>query len=392
MPTISNSYPKPKAAAQRLANKSQGDATRTATATASPAVSAPSSPPSLAPAPPTVSNNVTITPLNRPEPNQPSSLSALGGEVIAPPERNKLPAPVGAIGSMSRGGNGLVGSGVLGGFDGGSEIIGGRPVGLSGLGGEVFNGPLASSGPKSAIGSGKDKWNSNSQYTGSGALNSVHSQPIGPPGGLWGGSSGGGISGSTIGAPGLGGIGGAVIGPNHGAFGSAPGNRNSGSSALASILGINLPSGSGSLGDSGNLWPQNSMQQHQQQQHHHQPAPVSSLHGAPMPSQGIIGRSNGSSSLIGGVPIGGNPIGMGGGMMNQPGPIGGSNKNDIALLRSLLPEVHITSGNAAPPNGWNSGGGQRQQPVGVGAVGAVGRGTPQRAQPQGAGGGNFNIW
>ena len=108
-----------------------------------------------------------------------------------------------------------------------------------------------------------------------------------------------------------------------------------------------------------------------------------------MPSQGIIGRSNGSSGLIGGNPIGGNPIGIGSAVVNQQGAIGsGSNKNDIALLQSLLPEVHITSGNAAPPNGWNSTGGQRQQPVGVGAVG---RGVPQRAQPQGAGG-NLNIW
>jgi hypothetical protein len=250
----------------------------------------------------------------------------------------------------------------------------------------VFAGPLSSTGPKSAIGSGKDKWGGN-QTSGNAALN----QPIGPPGGLWGAVSHGGsasLQGISVGNPDLG-IGGGVIGSpisNHslstaGSFGAAPGPQNAGSNALASILGINLPTGSGSLRESPNLWPLHAVQQPQQH------ASLSSLHGVLVPSQGVIGRSTGSSGLIGGVPIGGNIIGVGGTglVMNQPGAIGSSNKNDIALLQSLLPEVHITSGNGAPQNGWNSGRGQHH-PVGVGAVG-----RPQQAQPQGAAA-NLNIW
>ncbi|CAB9503510.1 CCR4-NOT transcription complex subunit 4 [Seminavis robusta] len=393
MPTISNSYPKPqKAVAQRIgSSKNQNDtsrgtstivgtmvgatATTTATATAAPASTAPAPAPVAPPSPalPAVRNmptSASLTPLKDTEDqqHQPSSLSSLGGEVIAAPERSKASASVGAIGSPFSGGprtsSASVGPGAFNRLDGRNDIIGGRPMGLSGLGGEVFTGPLSSPGPKSAIGSGKDKWGSN-HFSGSGAVG----QPIGPPGGLWGGRGSNsnlqGISGSPVGNHS---IGGGVIGshmPSHGlsnegAFG-APGPHNSGSNALASILGINLPTGSGSL---------------------RTPMPA-------MPSQGIIGRSNsGSSGLIGGVPIGGNPIGMGGPVVNQAGTIGNSNKNDIALLQSLLPQVHITRGNGAPQNGWNAGRGQHQQPVGVGAVG---RNMPHQAQPQGAAG-NLNIW
>jgi hypothetical protein len=379
MPTISNNYSKPtKTAIQRVGVASRGNIVASA--------SAPCTPPSDG-----LSDKIasTLTALNRSD-EQPSSLSSLGGEVIAAPERSKLPVPVGAIGSpfnaSSRSGS-AIGSSALNGPDGlRSDIIGGWPVGLSGLGGEVFTGPLSSPGPKSAIGSGKDKWGSNQT-----SVNASLSQPIGPPAGLWGAVSHGGsasLQGISAGSPDVGIGGGVIVSPisNHtmstgGSFGAAPGPHNSGSNALASILGINLPTGSGSLRESPNLWPLHTVQQPQQH------ASLSSLHGSPVPSQGIIGRSTGSSGLIGGVPIGGNIIGFGGTglIMNQPGAVGSSNKNDIALLQSLLPEVHITSGNGASQNGWNSGRGQHH-PVGVGAVG-----RPQQAQSQGAAA-NLNIW
>lgn len=195
--------------------------------------------------------------------------------------------------------------------------LGGEP--LRGLGGEVFNGPFSSSNPVIGngipIGSSKDKWSTS--MLGGDPL------PLVTPGsgGLWGASNSTGL------APGqnnIGGVGGNVIG------GGATFQQGSGSSALASLLGINLPTGSGSLRESSDLWglpvPQ--------------PQPsLSGLNGGLMPSQGVIGPGSlnqNTSGLIGGHPIG-TPLAQ--------APIGGGgSKNDIALLQSLLPGVHITSG------------------------------------------------
>lgn len=395
MPTINNSYPKPsKVSVQRKKSGGARGAIAAAIAPAPPV--SPPSPVSLPNAGSNNSNNSARAPLNGAvaEQQKKSGLSSLGGEVIAAPVV-KAPVAVGAIGSAFGGphqrGPAPVGSGALNGLgsSGGGDILGGRPIGLSGLGGDVFTGPLTTGniGPRSAIGSGVDKWgsNPNNQFSGSGALNSGPGQPIGPSGGLWGGPGGGGSN-----LPGVGGqIGGGVIGGSqmsHGSPFGAPGpGGGSGSSALANILGINLPTGSGSLRETSNLWPPGQQPQ--------QPTPLSFLNGSPMPmpQQGVIGRSNGGSSgLIGGVPIGGNH-----GVGNQPGAIGSSNKNDIALLQSLLPEVHITSGNGVAQNngGWNPGPGgqQQQQPVGVGAVGRNNNMSQQQGQPQGSAG-NLNIW
>ena len=73
--------------------------------------------------------------------------------------------------------------------------------------------------------------------------------------------------------------------------------------------------------------------------------------------------------MIAGVPIGGGPSGG--------APIGGGNysgQSDIALLQSLLPGVHITSGGASgsyggvgnPGSEWNSMPGQQNRPQGGG--------------------------
>jgi hypothetical protein len=255
-------------------------------------------------------------------------------------------------------------------------FLGGEP--LSGLGGEVFNGPLKSSinkpviGNGAPIGSSKDKWNTSL----------LGGDPVvsAGPGGLWGG---GGI------APGqnsIGGVGGNVIGG--GGF-----QQVSGSSALASLLGINLPTGSGSLRESSDLWglpiPPS------------QP-PIAALNGSLLPSQGVIGPgipNQNNSGLIGGRPIGIVPMG-------QPPIGGGGNKNDIALLQSLLPGVHITSGSSyGQGNGFGAPGqsqrlfdpamqqqgqwyGGLQSGLGGPAIGAVGQGAGKRDQRQAPG----SIW
>lgn len=193
--------------------------------------------------------------------------------------------------------------------------------GLGGLGGEVFNGPLKASGKKTAIGSGKDRWNSTP--IGGDPMLSAN------PGGLWtNGSSGapshgfgtsmGQVSGGVIGGPSIGG-----------------GFHNSGSSALASMLGINLPTGSGSLRESPNNWDNSTGQ-----------PPIAALNGTSVPVQGVIGpgASSPTNGLIGGVTIGGGHSPMSSGAIGS-----GGNKSDMALLQSLLPGVQITSG------GYNQG-------------------------------------
>lgn len=260
--------------------------------------------------------------------------------------------------------------------------LGGEP--LSGLGGEVFNGPLKTSthvpssiGNGALIGGNKDKWNPSS----------LGGDPVAPlgAGGLWGNS--GGSSNLAPGSNNTGAVGGSVIGGGHGY------QQGSGSSALASMLGINLPTGSGSLRESSDLWGRPMPPQQ---------TPISGLNGSALPSRGVIGpgisnQSNGG--LIGGLPIGAPPMGQ--------HPVGGGgNNNDIALLQSLLPGVHITSGSlyghgngfGAPGQPQRQGNPGMQQPrqwigglqTGIGGppIGAVGQGAGKRDQRQAPG----NIW
>lgn len=122
-------------------------------------------------------------------------------------------------------------------------------------------------------------------------------------------------------------------------------NTGNSSSELASILGINLPTGSGSLQES--LWSAAPTA----------PSPLSALNGSSHqtssgnavgggslrdPQQGFHGTSMlGNTSLIGGLPIGG-------------GTTGGNNtaKSDVALLQSLVPGVNVTGDTT---QNWNSG-------------------------------------
>ena len=272
-------------------------------------------------------------------PSRVESVASIGGDVIPTPAP-VAPVPIGApLGNPIAPINGMTQL-----PPGGSSAL----AGLGGLGGEVFDGPLQSNSSKSAIGTGKDKWNTPAPGFPSG--NSSH---------LWGDNGGNnlasGVDGDVIGG---GFIGGSTIGGMHG----------SGSSALASMLGINLPTGSGSLRESTSLWsgPAPGSQ-----------PPIASLNGNSLPSQGVIGGNSGaggnhSAGLIGGVAIGGNRLpssnAFGGGNVG--------NTSDIALLQSLLPGVHITSGGAGggfgsvgPANGDNGSDSQQQfnlagQPIG----------------------------
>lgn len=117
---------------------------------------------------------------------------------------------------------------------------------------------------------------------------------------------------------------------------------NQSTSTLASILGVDLPTGSGALHDS--IWPGHAVgtQSHSSS---FGPSPLSSLNGSSLPTGGggyDPNPNNGASSLIGGIPI---------------GRIGSQNLqtssgSDLALLQSLLPGVHITSGRDSQSN-WN---------------------------------------
>lgn len=251
---------------------------------------------------------------------------------------------------------------------GGSNLghnLDGRNLTLS-IGGDIFTGGLHSSKPIASL-SSSDKW--------VGTPISDSNNGFGITGGdIWGGGfslSGSGTLGGfpsnpVVSSDMIGGsvIGGAPIGRN---FGGTVGGQSNGSSALASMLGINLPTGSGSLRESSSSMFDN--------------VGLPSAHygynngfsGGFAP--GVIGGGPklnlAAPGPIGGSTIGGGVIGGGGGRIQsgasstfnnmQSSSIGGAggNKNDMALLQTLLPGVHITSGGG-------------QQPVAPGGFGSVG--------------------
>ena len=264
-----------------------------------------------------------------------SGPGSIGGEIIGPP----LPARNNGIGT-------------LGGEPVGPASLGGQPLDAplaapgSILGGEVFNGPLEKK--TTAIGSGNHKWNNGQTSLG-----------------MWGHGSGAHSGPEPIGGQQLGG---------------------NSTSTLASLLGINLPTGSGSLRDTPNLWQESPTPIAA-------PSPLASLNGSSMPVNSGESLMNGSS-LIGGIPIGGGGRGPSpNNRMAAPGAIGGrapgavGGKSDIALLQSLLPGVHITSGNDAYGGfGWNNGpGGLSGDAIkhwntggGSTSVGTIGRNNQQQ--------------
>lgn len=311
-----------------------------------------------------------------------ASLS-IGGDPIGPPAPVRNAAPVSSLGGD------LLGS---------DHIRSNGSSNTSFLGGSLFTGELHPQ-PNAAIGR-KDKWNADSSTE-------RESDALAPAASLWGGN-GAMTDGYNL-PPGS--ASGGVIGDSRH---PRPGTIGNSTSALASLLGIRLPTGSGSLQESNWETPCAPTS----------PSPLSSLNNGSFPVQGsAIGgvpfggvtpggtQLNSGSSLIGGIPLGGS---AGSTYDNStPGTIGsatnnhstsnnyGNTKSDIALLQSLLPGVHITSGsdNAGfgSMGGWNEHSGPSSlngdalwgsgpADHGPAAIGTIGGGVAQQNQ-RGAG-----IW
>lgn len=119
-------------------------------------------------------------------------------------------------------------------------------------------------------------------------------------------------------------------------------NNISGTSALASMLGIELPTGVGSLRET--LWASSTpLKSPSPETKPNTPAPIGS--GVRKSNDRVIIGGHTSVGPQSAVPIGGYGVSS---LSN-----GGGNKSDIALLQSLLPGVHITSGNAYRPAASN---------------------------------------
>ena len=314
---------------------------------------------------------------------------------------NVVPRPTGS----SVGGSAVIGGDVIGGMKvappesspaGGLSSLGGTPISTAGEtvgklpGGDIYTGSVGGMKQSAGLTIG-------SSLVGGTAMPSTTGLSSAPGNlsmnGLWLGDAAPGRKPSGV-------IGGHV---------SNSAINGSSSSELASILGVSLPTGSGSLQQS--LWSAAPGSQ--------APSPLSALNGSAH-QQGPQNSSHGlrdqppsfmgGGSLIGGLPIGG-------GSDTFSGPVGGSghgsSKNDIALLQSLLPGVNVTgdprsavSGNqnwtgnnsnaqsAAGVGGdplnrqenWNArGGGRHVGSAASSSFGAIGQNSGQRSTSQGSG-------
>jgi len=352
----------------------------------------------------------------------PRSIGSIGGKVIGGSVPSALPpVTINPIGSSS---GGISSLGSIGGqqFENkntgfgsigpGSSSLGmdnsfsGQPIGSFGSNSgldrsNILSQPLMSGAP------GKGEWNLGGESK-SGVSDGLFGNSDGNFGavggiGIWGESSaqnsnmrveppmqsqkrnGGAIGGTRlndmsnsqpIGVPG----GGNLFG-NSNSFSNDIGGADlqSGSSALASMLGIQLPTGVGSLRET--LWASSTPVKGPSEVKMNTPTPIGA--GIRKSHDGVI-IAGGRPNIIGGGP-GGLPIG---GYGSSSGPSSGGNNNDFALLQSLLPGVQITGGNAYQPAvpgataarnhnpfggpGWSGIGGTQpdhnQQSVGVGGL------------------------
>ena len=317
--------------------------------------------------------------------NNDCSLGSIGGAVIGGigTPASSLLACGGAIGARSSGLSALHNNQSSDHRDtvlSGGSLFGGleRQNHTSSLGGDIFTGEVHSrntitsvctsdkwigtslSGSNDGFGiGGGDIWGGGSSLSGSGTLGS-NSGFLSTSGEL-SGSIGGGI------------IGGAPIGRSFGGP-IRMGGQSNGSSTLASMLGINLPTGSGSLRESSSSLfdivgqPQASLVYN------------GGLSGGFAP--GVIGggpQTRQNPGPVGGNTTRGGNIGGGGGRTIAGGSLafnnahlgsignGTGNNNDIVLLQTLLPGVHITSGSsqlsAAPGVFRSSGTGNWQENI-----------------------------
>lgn len=341
---------------------------------------------------------------------------AINGSSSAKPISSDLSGPpIGAIsGSSLNMGATLIGgySGNLGGTSigepaapaassilqfGGSGILGGQPLSLGsddGKNGVIGGSSLAPSGfglgllSTESSSSGVDKWGAaggGSSFGGSGALWGGDAEPTSRPTPIGPASRGG----SSIGAP-SGDVGGMSL------FGTNQSSYASGSSALASMLGIELPTGSGSLRENSAAFSGGNVVQ----------APIgavgASVGGLNTNNNGAIGAIGASKPINMLQPIGAPSSsqvvgGLGGGGISIGGFSSGGN-SDMALLQSLLPGVNITSGNAYRPAAPQQNQYQQQQvqqPVGVGGLNSAqwgGANNSASAQQQQEQQRTSNIW
>eukprot|EP00551_Chaetoceros_affinis_P005263 CAMPEP_0203684148 /NCGR_PEP_ID=MMETSP0090-20130426/47887_1 /ASSEMBLY_ACC=CAM_ASM_001088 /TAXON_ID=426623 /ORGANISM="Chaetoceros affinis, Strain CCMP159" /LENGTH=959 /DNA_ID=CAMNT_0050553313 /DNA_START=2384 /DNA_END=5263 /DNA_ORIENTATION=+ len=317
--------------------------------------------------------------------NGPIGAGAIGGTIIGHNISNSGSGVIGSIGpptSMPIGSGEVNGKSIIGKSHAVGPVVGGSLPNL--VGGQTF-GNFGEPEKKNAIG-GSDLFSSSSILSGGG------------DGNQWGGFSMSNSNGpdhlfgsndnfGAIGAPGIWGNesenakcqsqfssnNGSHIGINPQSMqSSVQGNNNgigmnmSGSSALASMLGIQLPTGVGTLRDS--LWASSTpVRTPQTAMKNNLPAPTPIGSGIKKSNEGVI---------IGGgqIPIGGmNSTAIGG---SNHGP-GSGNTNDIKLLQSLLPGVHITSGNAYQPAAPNMHMSNKQNNNSFGGVGWGGYASTQ---------------
>jgi hypothetical protein len=332
-------------------------------------------------------SEVTIpTPVSTLSELQPSSESSIiiGGDVIGPSTSSSLngwnsSTPLNFGSTLSNTNN------TIGSSSSTSSLaeLGGIPIPIPSksattststiLGGDLYTGPLLNqSRDLSAAGGG----GGGSSLLGGSLLNDItlssSSNVVGGEIGLRSGSSANLWSGSILGGASTTGAGTGTSSNSNGVIGSHVSNSGlNSSSALASILGINLPTGSGSLQES--LWSttpqhrtgpsplsmlnestiQESQYSHSQQQFNggvggQLRTGIGPLH-PPIQNASVIGnrvqmRSSGSSN----VPISGGPGTIGGSINSQTNDYNQQNQqqSDIALLQILLPGVHITSDNS----------------------------------------------
>lgn len=253
----------------------------------------------------------------------------------------------------------------------GSGVLGGQPLPLSGaVGGASLSGPSTSS--LGSLGGSIIPTSANPTPDNWGAAGS-QSNGFGGSGALWSGEQSKPAAVAPIAPPGdVGGM--SLFGTSSKSVGGFS-NSGGGSSALASMLGIELPTGSGSLRDRSSA-PYAAPAGHVGQ-------PAIGAVGSSAGLGGIVGPPR--TGIIGKSGVGGTAIG---GSYAPGGPTSHSN-NDVALLQSLLPGVNITSGNAFRPAapGPAALAHQHQQPVGVAALnrGSVQWQQGQQVQPGGVG-------
>ena len=268
---------------------------------------------------------------------------------------------------------------------GGSGIIGGQPLALTlddGKNGVIGGSSLASLSNSYGLGllssefssGGVDKWGNSS-----GSRHNV----LGCSGNLWGGESEPANRHAPIGPANKGGnaadsFGGDVGGMSLFGNSSTAYSNENGSSALASMLGIDLPTGLGTLRENSSTFS-------------------GGLGGsaiqAPIGAVGTVSANGMNSGSRFVSAIGANkpkndmlqPIGARGGITIGGYSNGGEN-SDMALLQSLLPGVNITSGNAYRPAAPNHQQYQqlhvRQQSVGVGGLNSPQWSSSNNVPPQ----------